>query len=456
MLGWGEKMNKGTKIWLPAVLLGLMNALVMSSAIADELLDKAQGLIDQKQNQAAYELLVKELSDRAGTENYDLLLGIAALDSGHPTMAVFAFERVLDVNPNNARARAELGRAYFGMNENEAAREEFNMVKGQTIPAEVASTIDKYLAELDARMAAGKFAKKRFTAYAEATLGYDSNVNAATDSATITVPALGNATFTLDEQSLEQDSGFIQAGAGLAFAMPLPDQPKVGVFGTANFHEKYTWNQTDFRTRTFDGNLGLSYSKDKNTFRIAGVGQYFALDNDTYRGLYGGRGTWLHNWNDRTLITSYVQWTAQRYDVVPVRDVDQISGGIGVIHLMQHQGDPLVSATLFGGSDAEKDGSRPDIGRDFIGLRMSGEYTYNEKTKLMGDFTYQYSGYGAPDPFLRETRKDHFLYFGAKVEYRLQRNWYIKPEIQFIHNDSTLPINDYDRWQVMTTLRYNF
>jgi len=449
-------MSEGKNTRLLAVLLGVFITLLTSTALADELLDKAENLISQKQNQAAFELLVKELPNRAGTADFDLLLGISALDSGHPTMAVFAFERVLDVDPNNARARAELGRAYFEMNENEAARDEFNMVKGQPIPAEVGTTIDKYLAQLDARMAAGKTTKKRFTAYAETTLGYDSNVNAATDSATITIPALGNATFTLDEQSLERDSGFIEPGVGLAFFAPLPNQPSLGVFGAANFHEKYTWNETEFRTRTFDGNLGLSYSKDKNSYRISGIGQYFGLDNDSYRELYGGRAAWLHTWNDRTVVSGYGQWTAQRYDVVPVRDVNQISGGIGVIHLMQHAGDPLISATIFGGSDAERDDSRPDVGRDFIGLRMSGEYTYNERTKLMGDFTYQYSGYGAPDPFLRETRKDHFLYFAAGAEYRLQTHWYLKPEVSYIHNDSSLPINNYDRWQVMTTVRYNF
>lgn len=449
-------MFEGKNAGLHAGLLGLFIALLISSAHADELLDKAENLINKKQNQAAYELLAKELPNRAGSENFDLLLGIAALDSGHPTMAVFAFERVLDVNPNNARARAELGRAYFEMNENEAAREEFNIAKGQAIPAAVGTTIDKFLAQLDARMAAGKVAKKRFTAYAETTLGFDSNVNAATDSATITIPALGNATFTLDEQSLKKDSGFIQPGVGLAFSAPFARQPSLGVFGSANFREKYTWNETEFRTRTFDGNLGLSYTKDKNSYRISAIGQYFGLDNDSYRELYGGRATWLHTWNDSTVITGYGQWAAQRYDVVPVRDVNQISGGIGVIHLMKHAGDPLVSATIFGGSDAEQDDSRPDIGRDFIGLRMSGEYNYNEHTKLTGDFTYQYSGYGAPDPFLRETRKDHFLYFAAAAEYRLHRNWYLKPEVQYIHNDSTLPINNYDRWQVMTTIRYNF
>jgi len=85
-------MSEGKNTRLLAVLLGVFITLLTSTALADELLDKAENLISQKQNQAAFELLVKELPNRAGTADFDLLLGISALDSGHPTMAVFSFE----------------------------------------------------------------------------------------------------------------------------------------------------------------------------------------------------------------------------------------------------------------------------------------------------------------------------------------------------------------------------
>ena len=420
---------------------------------ADALTDEAERLINERQSQQAYELLIKQLLNRSGTVDYDLLLGIAALNSGHPTEAVFAFERVLDVDPDNSRARAELGRAYFEMGENAAAREEFNNVNRQEIPETIGSTIDEYLAELDARLAT---TKKRFTAFAEVALGYDSNVNSATDSSTIAIPAIGNLSFTLDDSSQELDSGFIEGGFGAAFSMPWAGTDNLGVFGSANFHEKYSWDETDFRTRSADAQLGLSYTREKNQYRISILGQHFGLDKASYRNLGGGRLAWLHTWNDRTIISSYAQWAVERYLTVGVRDVNSYSGGIGVIHLMNRTGTPVISATIFGGTDDEVDNSRSDVGRNYIGVRMSGEYNYNEKTKLFGNFTYQFSDYGSVDPLFREEREDNFIFLRAGVEYAVGKNWYVKPEVQYLLSDSTIPINDYNRWQLMATARYNF
>ncbi|NNE38180.1 MAG: hypothetical protein HKN08_07745, partial [Gammaproteobacteria bacterium] len=62
--------------------------LLINSAIADELTDAAQSLIDNNRSSEAYQLLIPELDERAGTPDYDILLGIAALDVNRPTEAV--------------------------------------------------------------------------------------------------------------------------------------------------------------------------------------------------------------------------------------------------------------------------------------------------------------------------------------------------------------------------------
>ncbi|WP_417617104.1 tetratricopeptide repeat protein, partial [Parasphingorhabdus sp.] len=49
---------------------------------------------------------------RVGDPDYDMTLGLAALDSGRYGEAILAFQRVLAVQPDNARAQAELARAY--------------------------------------------------------------------------------------------------------------------------------------------------------------------------------------------------------------------------------------------------------------------------------------------------------------------------------------------------------
>ncbi len=103
--------------------------------MADALLDEAARLIKADHALQAYALLSEQARDEAGRPAFDLLLGIAALDGGRPTQAVFALGRVLAVQPDNVRARTELARAYFDMGENEASKEEFSRIDREAMPA---------------------------------------------------------------------------------------------------------------------------------------------------------------------------------------------------------------------------------------------------------------------------------------------------------------------------------
>jgi len=87
---------------------------------------------------------------RAGDPQFDYLLGIAALDAGDPQRAVFALERVLAQQPDNALARAEIARAFYAMGEREAARQEFEAVRKYAIPEEAKATVDRFLSAIAA------------------------------------------------------------------------------------------------------------------------------------------------------------------------------------------------------------------------------------------------------------------------------------------------------------------
>ena len=82
-------MNK-YKFLFRVAALGLA---LQTPAFADEVLDKARDLVNQKAAKAALDLLVPLEGTRAGDVEYDYLLGLAALDAGDPQLAIFALER---------------------------------------------------------------------------------------------------------------------------------------------------------------------------------------------------------------------------------------------------------------------------------------------------------------------------------------------------------------------------
>ena len=114
------------------------------------LINHAKRLLEQRRAAQAYEALMPLESACAGDPVFDYLFGIAAVDAGVPERAVFAFERVLALRPDDHLARAEIARAFLLLGERDAARREFEIVRRQRIPAAVKAVIDQYLAAIAA------------------------------------------------------------------------------------------------------------------------------------------------------------------------------------------------------------------------------------------------------------------------------------------------------------------
>ena len=106
------------------VLLIALALLTAGTARADAITYEAAALLEAGDSQGAYDLLSPLEVDRAGDPRFDYLLGLAALETGRATEAVFAFERVLAVEPGNLLARADMARALAALNEMESARRE--------------------------------------------------------------------------------------------------------------------------------------------------------------------------------------------------------------------------------------------------------------------------------------------------------------------------------------------
>ena len=139
------KKNRSS-IRFAMLVAGLM---IAGLARADAVTDNAKALLDKGEAKAAYALLEPLEPQRAGDPEYDFLLGLAALEIGKNTNAVFALERVLAVDPNHARARAEIARAYAALGELATAKQEFEAAKRQGVPPEVANTIDRLVAAIE-------------------------------------------------------------------------------------------------------------------------------------------------------------------------------------------------------------------------------------------------------------------------------------------------------------------
>lgn len=447
-------MRKNGLPTLFAILsLGTMLLVVTPARAADAVLDQARQLTAGRNAKAAFELLSPLEAQRAGDPAFDYALGIAALDSGNTTRAIFALERVLAVNPNHAQARAEIARAYFLAGEAQAAKREFETVQSQKPPAEVSATINKYLEAVE-RASAGT--RPQLRAYLELTLGHDSNVNAATGDSQIAIPAFGGATFTLDSAGISTSDYFTSVGAGASFRYPI--SPELAAIGGVNAAQRLNWSENNFDTGAYGGNLGLVFTRGDNVYSAAVQADTFQVDYDRFRDAKGGVVQWQHNLDPSSQMSLYAQFTDLRYPGQDLRNTHRYVGGFAYGRALGGRYEPVVYAGAYLGTEDERssDPAAGQFGHDLYGARIGGQLSFGSSVVAFVGASYEHREYGGPDTNFLAVRTDKQFNANLGVNYSPYKNWTITPQLSFTRNSSNIVIYDYERTIVSVTLRRDF
>jgi tetratricopeptide (TPR) repeat protein len=316
-------------------LLTLFSVAVLADP---SLLEKARALQAGGKAPEAYQMLQAQSDKYAGNPDYDYLLGTIAIDAGVPLQAVFALERVLDIQPGNAAARAELARAYFLIGENQAARAEFEQAKKAEMPAEARVEIGSYLSSIDERILGGK---QRTLGYLEAGLGFDSNVNSATASSQITAP---NG-LLYDVNAPEKNSPVARLEGGGSFSYAL--ETNLNVYGNGKLELYRPSDASEYATRNTEGTVGLHFLRGREQYRFALVAQNYAVDSTTTRNLSGINGQWQHTIDARNMLSLFAQFASLKYPEASVLDADQLAMGLSWIHALAGKYQPVAYLTGF-------------------------------------------------------------------------------------------------------------
>lgn len=418
-------------------------------AVADEVTDKAKALLGANKGGEAYLLLEPLESARAGDREYDFLLGLAALEAGQNTRAVFALERVLALDPNNTRARAEIARAYLALGETQTAQQEFETVKRQGVPADVSMTIDRYIAA--ARRIEDQNATQ-VSGYVEASIGYDTNVNVGPNKSSVAIPGFGNLPFRLSDDSKANSDWFATAGAGVNVRTPLGNGYQLLAGLAANGRGNFDKQQFD--TQSGDVNVGVSRTVGQDVYTVMGQTGVYYVDGGRYRNYTGLTGQWQRNLDARNQVGAFVQYTDLQYPTQDVRDAKRWVGGASYAHLYRDGVMAFASAYLVG--ERPQQGHVPWLGFDGLGVRVGGRYSYDAQTVLFGGATYEYRAYNDEDPSFLKKRRDNQYGLLLGATYYMTKDWSLTPQVSLTYNESNTELNEYNREMVSLTVRREF
>lgn len=427
----------------------------------EKILFDADALIKSGKADEAYSLLEPFEFQRSGEVRFDYLLGVAALDSGKPDKATLAFERVLLVDPDFAGARMDMARAYYQLGDLQRAGLEFETVLQQNPSAAARATIRKYLDAI-AGQESGK--QTRIKGYVEGTVGHDSNVNNSTDLAQISIPSLGNVVATLNPTNVKASDNYFGVAAGGEVVHSLDNN--WGMYAGADLHQRVYNAQTSFNSLDLGARAGVMFGAQSDRVRAGLLAEENTLGNTRNLGAGGLDAEWTHvlsPGNQLNLFGQYVQYRFAQ-DVMQTNDFNQQAVGAGWLHVLA-DGKSMLSGALYYGAEqdvssvitpATPDGGRIDGAMHFDGLRVGGQTDAFEKMTLFANAGVQLGDYSRVNPYFLSQRTDRLYQFTLGSNWQLYKYWTLRPQLDYVRNNSNIVIYGYTRADVSLTLRRDF
>jgi tetratricopeptide (TPR) repeat protein len=434
------------------ILLALFSGAFSVPAQAEEAaLPQAKKLMLEGKPEAAYQLLLPLEDTARGSPQFDYLLGVAALDAGHPELAVFPLERALALLPGEAHIHADLARAYAAMGERDAARLELETARKLTRSPETALLLDRHLSLLGTTT---NEKTNHFSGHVSLALGHDSNVNSATSNNQMAIPAFGGFTFMLDGKSVQAGSNFSQLGGAVSLQHAFNEQTQGSVRLAST--ERHYASQSNFDTGNRELAFGLQHRQDRHSVSLAVQEVDFALAGNDYRYSYGTSAQWQMQLTPASQGGLFVQLGRLHYPSAPLRDGDRRVGGLFYGQMLDLPQRPLLYGSLYGGREQPNNAAYPFLGHHLNGLRLGAEVALSPRWQVHTGLGFEHRNYGGNDPLFLTRRVDNQTEFSLGGIYLIQRDLSLKPTLSYLHNASNLPLNRFERTELSLSVRKEF
>lgn len=379
----------------------------------------------------------------------DLWCGVAAVDLGRAAEGTLAIERYVLRNPGDARARLELARAYFHAGDDVAARREFEAALAAGPPPVVRASIDRYLDALKARELAYLPSVR---GWIEAGGGYDNNVNAGVQQASIALPVLGPV--TVADFGVEQSAGFGWLAGAVEINRPVA--PGVAIYGGLAANGQFNSGASEFDLAQGAATLGASWQAGPHSLFGTYAHGEMLVGGDRYRHSDGAAAEWRYAHNEVVTTSVTPQYARIGYSGDnAVRDSDFYALSLSVRRVWRWIWQPTLNLSAMGGREENRH-DRSDLSRNVYGTTVDVTVSPRAAWAVNAGFTFQRSNYRGKVPLLDLNRVDD--YYGATLAalYFFTPSLTGRVEAQFFRNDSNLALYQYDRYVVAAKLRYDF
>ena len=402
----------------------------------------------------AYEQLTTLVCEEPLNENINFAYALAALSIGEGGRARLAFERVVALNPNNDRARAELGRLHAQEGDLELAREEFESVLSHKPPGHVRENIVSYMTQID-------LADDRTHAEGRIELGvvYNDNFNLGPNGNLIDITPITFATETFTSLAVDPDSEPVDDYGlwVLGYLSGLIDmgEPRAwSAYAEGLYYQDALDEQGDQETRYIEAVGGFQYVGRDMLLQLPLSVAHFEYGHEPLVTIVRTRPVHriaLDVADDQHLISS-AEIEYRSYDEINERDGTYLGWSETLINYFESR--RHYAAVEIGVSH---DFTDEDIFENTaVKLSLFGEVTWAWDLVSHVHLSYEYADFQEREPLAPEDREDSTFQAMASLSKALSSSLSLTAQIQRTEQDSTFDVYEYDQTIVRASTVYRF
>jgi len=401
-------------------------------------------LINQDKKHQAYLSAQSDLFEFEGEPEFDYAFGLAAQATKHYHQAIFAFERVVKIQPKFLQARYALAISYFAAGNINASEYEFQQLKAMA-PKDRSGLIAKYLQAINSQK---NSSQGHWQHSMKLGFGVDNNANSGIDAEVVDIPHLGP--IQLFDSSQVIDDYFLNTQWQSAYLKPLNLNRSWYVVGQVK-HSAYQRFEEMSRTYT-DVIAGWQMRDKKLKYHI----------NSFYRPL------WLDN-------NKYLDYMGISADISFRQQENHDLGVTGTFAMLNYQQDDLdknqfmlgfwyqITAsklshrlTLNLGKEEADNDIFQHLSRSFWGVSYRAVMQVSKQRNVNFQIDFTESDYDKAHPLFLTEQEDTLWKVATDYQHSINKEWSWLVKISYSQNNSSLVLYDYDRTLISTAILYQF
>jgi len=411
-------------------------------------LGEARRLLEVGEAEQSIALLNHDLLRFAGNADYNYLLGLALYQAGHAGEALFAFERVIMVNPDNLAARLKAAQINLERGDTTHADELLAPLSEQRPDTEQQREIARMRAKIAAGTAGGGISVR---GYVLTGIGWDSNVTSGPSQTELVIPQLSRSMTSLGTATRDDDLvGMVEVGLSLRKSI----DEDTWLIGGSSIRQGFNSTRRDMKEGAASLDLGAIRRIGHNFLGVTLLAQDYLLGDATYRNSLGTRLNWIHPLEDHSKLTIYFQ----HLNFVYHQNIDNAIRKVGGVtyEFTMNDGAKTLQYGVYGGEEDAKDPSKPNFSFRLLGVHLAGNLHVSDDLSLSAGAIYELHHHLAEDGLYSITRHDAQFSVGASADYHLSERRHLIPLYTHTLNVSNVDLYKYSRNTVMLQFKWEF